>query len=99
MDTVPSNAIVVFLRGPNDGFIEVGDRALPFVMHIEVPKAGEPGSRPGESSPIKGKRAEIGQKWRDMPMYFMDAAQKFPRPRLWRSWVNTANCRTSLTTH
>jgi len=76
VETVPLNAIVIFLGGPNDGFIEAGDGAVPYVINMELPKDGEPGSRAGESSPIKGNRSEIGKRWRVGPMYFTDATRK-----------------------
>lgn len=59
---------VIFLGGPNDGFIEVGEAAAYAAFNFDVPASGE---QQGSPTP-----AAIGRRIRTMPKYLWDAGQK-----------------------
>lgn len=70
MNFLPVNAIVLFVGGPNNGFIEVGDKAMFYAMDLDLPREGE--AKPGRASAIEGARSKIGRRVRPMPKYAQD---------------------------
>ncbi len=85
MQYLPVNAMVLFVGGPNHGFIEVGDRATFYAMDMELPKEGE--LKEGQSAPIKGGRSEVGRRIMTMPKYAQDAMEKLGRQEIFDLWA------------
>lgn len=70
VNTVPLNAIVLLLGGPNDGFIEVGEATWLWTTNLELPKKGE------VSAPATGQPSAIGKRIMTMPKCVVDGMQK-----------------------
>jgi hypothetical protein len=84
MNFLPVDAIVLFVGGPNNGFIETGDNATLFTLDVELPKEGE--TEPGDVFPLAGERFKVGSRMKMAPRYYMDTIQRISREKAFALW-------------
>lgn len=85
MHYLPVNAVVLFVDGPDHGFIEVGERALFYAMDMELPRQGEP--KEGQSAPIQGGPSKVGRRIMTTPKYAQDAIGKLGMRAAFDLWA------------